>query len=65
MKDLTLISMTLISKDLTLISYEKRHKYRDEAIQAAYNSGGYTLKALGEYFGLHYSMISRIVNRAK
>ena len=48
-----------------LSHYEKRHKYRDEAIQAAYNSGGYTLKALGEYFGLHYSMISRIVNRAK
>jgi len=34
---------------------------RDEAIVAAYVSGGYTMKEIGEYFGLHYSRISRLV----
>lgn len=38
---------------------------RDEAIVAAYASGGYSFKEIGEYFGLHYSRISRIVAKAK
>lgn len=33
---------------------------RDEAIVRAYVSGGYTLREIGEYFGLHYSRVSRI-----
>ncbi|MEF8792072.1 REP-associated tyrosine transposase [Thiohalorhabdus sp.] len=37
---------------------------RDEAIARAYASGGYTLREIGEYFGLHYSRVSRIVRRA-
>jgi putative transposase len=37
----------------------------DEAIVAAYASGGYTLKQIGKYFDLHYSRISRIMRRAK
>lgn len=45
--------------------YESRAKERDEAIIAAYASGGYTLKDLGEYFHLHYSRVSRIVAEAK
>jgi DNA-binding MarR family transcriptional regulator len=36
---------------------------RDEAIAAAYASGGYTMKAIGKHFGLHYSQVSRIVRR--
>lgn len=31
----------------------------------AYASGGYTLTEIGEYFGLHYSRISRIRAKAK
>jgi REP element-mobilizing transposase RayT len=34
---------------------------RDRAIVMAYRSGGYSLKAIGDHFGLHYSRISRIV----
>lgn len=34
---------------------------RNAAIVAAYRSGGYTLKEIGEYFGLHYSTVSGIV----
>ena len=39
---------------------------RDEAVFMAYRSGGYTLKEIADYYGLHYSTISRIVkNYAK
>lgn len=38
---------------------------RNEAICLAYASGGYSLKQIGEFFGLHYSGISRIVRDAK
>ena len=30
---------------------------------SAYKSGGYTLKDIGEYFGLHYSRVSSVVAR--
>lgn len=43
--------------------YAGMHPDRDEAIAAAYASGGYTLKAIGDYFGLHYAQVSRIVRR--
>ena len=45
--------------------YEKRNKFRDDAIRMAYRSGGYTLKELGDYFDLHYSTVSRIVSTTK
>lgn len=35
---------------------------RGEAIFKAYASGGYSLKEIGNYFGLHYSRVSRIAN---
>jgi hypothetical protein len=41
--------------------YARQHRDRDKAIQNAYASGGYGLKAIGEHFGLHYSRVSRIV----
>lgn len=50
-------------KPRPIVHYEKRGKDRDEAIINAYKSGGYSMKELGDYFGLHYSRISRIVNR--
>ncbi len=37
---------------------------RDEAIVAAYKSGGYTLQDIGSHFGMHYSTISRIIHRS-
>ena len=48
-----------------LSEYERRASSRDKAIAAAYASGGYTLKEIGDYFGLHYSHISRIVSKSK
>jgi hypothetical protein len=36
---------------------------RDAAIADAYASGGYSMKEIGDHFGLHYSYISRIIRR--
>ena len=44
--------------------YEKQYKDRDTAIIKSYESRGYTLKEIGDYYNLHYSRVSRIV-RAK
>lgn len=41
--------------------YASKHGHRDVAIRAAYRSGGYSMKQIGQHFGLHYSMVSRIV----
>jgi transposase len=48
------------AKPLELYSsiYDKR-----EAIKKAYATGGYTLKQIAAHFGLHYSTVSRIVNK--
>jgi putative transposase len=45
----------------TLAQYQKLFPDRNQAITAAYESGGYSLQALGDHFGLHYSRVSRIV----
>ncbi len=39
---------------ISLAKYERDAADRDDAIRAAYASGAYTLKAIGEHFGLHY-----------
>ena len=51
-----------LPKPLAQIS---REFARDEAIAQAYASGGYGLKEIGDYFGLHYSRISRIVKKQR
>lgn len=45
--------------------YAEKFKSRNEAIISAYASGGYSLKEVGEYFGLHYSTVSGIINNHK
>lgn len=46
----------------TLEEWAVRAEHRDDAIVDAYRSGAYTLREIGDYFGLHYSRISRIVS---
>ena len=41
--------------------YENTCHDQKKVIFNAYLSGGYTLKEIGDYFGKHYSTISRIV----
>ena len=45
----------------TLSGYRAASGSRNAAIAAAYASGSYSLKEIGDYFGLHYSRVSRIV----
>ena len=45
--------------------YESNSTSRNEAIRLAYEGGGYTMKEIGDYFGISYSMVSRIVNNSK
>lgn len=49
----------------SLAYYEGQSSDRDSVIRLAYESGGYSMQDLGCYFGLHYSRVSRIINRAK
>ena len=50
----------------TLLAYARDHPHpqRNDAIVAAYRSGGYTLRDIGDFFGIHYSRISKIVQAA-
>lgn len=45
----------------SLEHYLRNTPHRDEAIRAAYRSGGYTMKEIGKHIGLHYSTVSRVI----
>jgi len=45
----------------SLAYYEKKYSDRNTAISKTYESGGYSLKEIGDYYNLHYSRVSRIV----
>jgi hypothetical protein len=47
-----------------LPEYEREHLQRNDAVVAAYRSGRYTLREIGDYFSLHYSRISNIIHVA-
>ena len=53
------------ARALPLDHYEKQNNNRDEAIKAAYATGGYALKEIGDYFQLHYFRVSKIVSKRK
>lgn len=42
--------------------YTTKYQDRNQAIFMAYQSGGYSLKEIGDHVGLHYSRISRIIS---
>ena len=44
--------------------YAQKHTQRDDAIRVAYASGGFSMREVGEHFGLHYSVVSRVISRA-
>ncbi len=52
-------------KPRPLDDYAKIAGNRNESIVVAYASGGYNLKQIGDYHGLHYSRVSRIVANNK
>ncbi|PMK74250.1 addiction module toxin RelE [Vibrio breoganii] len=46
----------------TLSEYNHEAVDRNSAMRSAYASGGYTLRQIADYFDVHYSTVSRIVN---
>jgi len=44
-----------------LVHYAKRYDDQEQAMAAAYLSGGYTMKAIADEFGVHYATVSRAV----
>jgi len=46
-----------------LAFFAKKAPNRLEAMFLAYRSGGYTLKENGDYFGVHYSTVSRALKQ--
>ena len=49
---------------LRTYNYEQKYPEIKQAIRKAFEIGGYTLDEIGEYFGIHYSTVSRIVNKS-
>jgi hypothetical protein len=48
---------------IPISDYQDKYKDDNIAIKEAYLSGGYTMKDIGEYFGMHYTTVSRIIKR--
>jgi REP element-mobilizing transposase RayT len=48
-----------------LLHYQQRCDDRNEAIVAAYQSGGYSMVELASHFDLHYSSVSKIIKKAE
>ncbi|CAH1386798.1 addiction module toxin RelE [Candidatus Nitrotoga sp. M5] len=59
LRDIPASQRRSISKPLKY--YGDKIKNRNAAITCAYKSGGYSMKEVGEYFGLSYSMVRRII----
>lgn len=49
----------------SLAEYASSEDSRNGAIHQAFQSGGYSQKEIGEYFGLHYATISKILKQAR
>ncbi|MBK1721523.1 hypothetical protein [Thiocystis violacea] len=47
-----------------LPEYVRDDPRRNAAIVADYRSGSYTLQDIGDFFGIHYSRVSKIVQAA-
>ncbi|MBI3061933.1 MAG: transposase [Deltaproteobacteria bacterium] len=49
----------------TLKLIETRHKDRNRAVVAAYETGEYSYQQIGKYFGMHFTTVGRIVRAAR
>lgn len=47
----------------SLAQYRREYEKRDVAMAQAYASGLYTMRAIGEFFGVHYMTVSRAVHQ--
>ncbi|MEE8364559.1 MAG: transposase [Gammaproteobacteria bacterium] len=61
-RDLSEIPKSQRRKKVQSLDYYVRHSHnRNQAILASYASGGYSMKEIGDFFGLHYSWVSRVI----
>ncbi len=49
----------------TLKLIETRHKDRNRAVLAAYETGEYSYQQIGKYFGMHFTTVGRIVRAGR
>ena len=49
-------------KSKLISHYEQISETRNEAIVLSYQSGGYSMKEIADYFNVHYSTVSRAAN---
>ncbi len=52
------------SERYTLEEIKQNTGTRNKGIQVAYKSGQFSLKEIGDYFGLHYASVSKIVKKS-
>jgi len=62
-KEISRLERKPICKSLS--SYFQSGSEESESILAAYRSGGFTLKEIADYCGVHYSTVSRIVSQSE
>lgn len=49
--------------DKLLGQYQQEYPQREEAMARAYRSGSYTMKEIGDFFGVHYMTVSRAIRK--
>jgi putative transposase len=49
----------------SLLDYQEGNANTNDAIVAAYQSGGYTMNEIAMHFGCHYSTVSRVIAKCK
>ena len=50
---------------MSLADIDEQENNRDMAIAKAYLGGGYSMKEIAEFYGVHYSTVSRAVKSAR
>jgi putative transposase len=63
LKEIPRIQRRSLAKSLSW--YEQNAVSRDQAIVKSYASGDYTMKDIADWFGVHYSTVSRVIKRAE
>ncbi len=61
MREVPKAQRRVLAKSLDV--YRSSYSNRDEAMALAYGSGAYSMKEIGEFFGVHYMTVSRAVRR--
>lgn len=61
LRELSMAHKRTLTKSLD--EYQAEEPHRNQAMAKAYLSGGYTMKEVGDHFGVHYMTVSRAVRK--